>query len=225
MWFWRRFLRKTCMFSGARKMKLLLMMMSSKFREPVRIDGSFKGRPPVGIGLAVFGLGFLAACMTNGVHTGFYESWTSWIPRIFVFGVGGVFMGAGVGFLWVSHAMKRCVPAAELGARYSAEPDAVTDLAKEKGVQPRFIINGQSWYNPEDLGDAMTLLRPASSEGGNSLLRPAGASSNPHEQLLRPASSELGHMEIPSQTAGQTDHKASDETTLNVSVGGQDRHE
>jgi hypothetical protein len=202
--------------------------LQSKFKEPVRIDGSFKGRPPLWFGAVVFGAGLLVALKSNGSPPGPYESsYTSLIPKIFVFCVGLVFMGAGAGLLWVRHAMKRCVPAAELGARYSAEPDTVTKLATERGVRPRFIVNGQSWYNPEDLGDAMTLLRPATQndEPNEMLLRPARASSNPTEQLLRSSSLAGVQSELPARSVKLSTFEQPADTEQAVHVGGKERHE
>jgi hypothetical protein len=198
--------------------------LQSKFKGPVKIDGSFKGKPPIGFGLILIGLGALTAAMSAGVHPNPTDaSYSVWLVRLFIVLVGMLFMGAGVGFLRVRHALKRCMPADALGALYSAEPDAVSELAKERGIQPRFIINGQSWYNPDDLGDAMTLLRPASSEGSNSLLRPAGASASPPDQLLRTSSPTAEQSEIPAQPTYHSNCQVNAEQ--NVHVGTGDSHE
>jgi hypothetical protein len=70
-----------------------------------------------------------------------------------------------------------------------------TDFQKTmeaRGIKPRYNVNGQDYYDPEELGDVATLLRASQQPNitPETLLRPAAKADTPQEQLLRVVSGE-----------------------------------
>jgi hypothetical protein len=61
-----------------------------------------------------------------------------------------------------------------------------------RGIKPRYNINGQDYYDPQELGDVATLLRASQQPIATSetLLRPTAHTMTPSEQLLRIVSEE-----------------------------------
>ena len=60
---------------------------------------------------------------------------------------------------------------------------------RERGIEPRCIIEGKEYFDVADFGDAAVLLRPAESPAnpGPTLLRPAVGGATPGSSLLMPA--------------------------------------
>jgi hypothetical protein len=78
-------------------------------------------------------------------------------------------------------------PLPTLCKRLGKSPAQVYQLAAERGVKPRYIVNGLEYYMSADFLDADTLLRPSDAppEQPATLLRPAGAGEVATGELLR----------------------------------------
>lgn len=77
----------------------------------------------------------------------------------------------------------------ELAEQLSAPELTCLLLARERGIEPRCIINGREYFDLKDFGEAAILLRAAAepAEPDGSLLRPAAGSEVDPASLLRPA--------------------------------------
>jgi hypothetical protein len=71
-----------------------------------------------------------------------------------------------------------------LASRLGVTDRQLRQLAAERGVRPKLILNGQSMYAASDFEDIMSLLRPAEGEE-RTLLQPAGAAPPDPRSLLR----------------------------------------
>ena len=70
--------------------------------------------------------------------------------------------------------------------------------ARERGVEPRCIINGEEYYRPGDFGDVDSLLRAADAprDANSTLVRPAQFAESKLEHLVRPTSESTEEREI-----------------------------
>ncbi len=89
--------------------------------------------------------------------------------------------------------MKNVAPSNEVSSQFGLDESALTALAREHAVKPRYNINGRDYYNMADFGDITTLLRASVEPNvpqAATLLRPAGnvIEASP-ETLLRAAAS------------------------------------
>jgi len=79
------------------------------------------------------------------------------------------------------------VPAEEVGPLLRKIEDEARVLLEEKGIRPRYEINGRPFYDGAAFGEVTTLLRAARAiEEPGQLLRPASNLESDSATLVRP---------------------------------------
>jgi hypothetical protein len=78
-------------------------------------------------------------------------------------------------------------PLEQTAERLGVSQTDLAQLAEERGIRPRIILNDVPLYEPAEFVDAERLLRPSEAPIGGDLLRPAGAVRGDEELLLHPA--------------------------------------
>ena len=98
---------------------------------------------------------------------------------------------------WWARAMYRHVmrltPAAEVSARMGVDEASLKQLAQERGVKPRMLLNDEPYYDASELSDALSLLRGSSAQQvpPDALLRPVSGTPAPEpDALLRAAAAD-----------------------------------
>ncbi len=79
----------------------------------------------------------------------------------------------------------RCVTLDEAAAKQGVSAQELEESLAARGVQPKYILNGDPAYLPDDVDAALRLLRPASAPDG-ALLRPTAAQPASGDTLVRP---------------------------------------
>jgi len=105
---------------------------------------------------------------------------------------GVVFTGVGQWALHMRRKVLRLAPPEVVRERYGLEPAALQQLAAERNVRPQLILNGEPYYEPADVVEALSLLRASSAAQAapDSLLRAAGGAGVPRQDALLRASGE-----------------------------------
>ena len=76
----------------------------------------------------------------------------------------------------------------QVAADLEVDAEGLDRLAKGREIKPRVILDGVPYYNLSDLGEAALLLRAASPNAEETLLRTAESSKTDDTTLLQPAS-------------------------------------
>jgi hypothetical protein len=98
--------------------------------------------------------------------------------------------------IWWRYGLRRrltqLLPADRVCVQIGMEELDFQKTMEARGIKPRYNINGQDYYDPQELGDVATLLRASQQPIATSetLLRPTAHTMTPSEQLLRIVSEE-----------------------------------
>ncbi len=115
------------------------------------------------------------------------------LPILVLTGVLGVLAASSAFLVWQRRRSRRCLSAEQVAAQFGTSPEEAQRSLAERGVKPRFIVDGLPVYDPAHVTDAGTLLRPADPPAGETLLRAAApAVQADAATLLRPAMGEAG---------------------------------
>lgn len=154
----------------------------------------------VGIPFCVYG-GFAAigliVILLTALITGKWESYFTTLSG--VAGIHAITFGAtGYWSLWMRRRIQALSPPDQASERLGISHEELQDLATERGIKPRMVINGEDFYDLADFDPALTLVRASQQPGTTSdtLLRPASSSSpsNP-EELLRPDEQQINRLQ------------------------------
>ncbi len=115
-----------------------------------------------------------------------------------LYGAGGLLLAAaihGLVGLWAYRFQQRVqslVPAEEVGPLLRMTEDEARALLEEKGIRPRYEINGRPFYDGAAFGEVATLLRAARpNEDPRQLLRPASSVESDPDALVRPVAASV----------------------------------
>ena len=100
---------------------------------------------------------------------------------------GLVFTSIGLWSLRMHRHVTGLAPAAKLAESLGLEGAALRDLASQRNIKPRIILNDEPYYDPTDFVDALSLLRGSAplDTSQDDLMRPACAEPAPADGLLR----------------------------------------
>jgi hypothetical protein len=155
-------------------------------KEPMIFYGGGDGVPPACLCLVFLAAGVLVFCI--GLNPDL------WRPsEIGPFGQGEMFFGfalmaIGGWLLKVRNDILRLLPTEALCARMELPEATLKRIAQEHGIRPRYIVNGQDYYAPDDFDveAAKTLLRAASPfDHQKTLLRSSMDDLQSPQRLLR----------------------------------------
>ena len=166
------------------------MMKRNESAEPVIVSGFQNGVPPLGICLAFCLAGLLLfGCVW---HTG-PGGWQR--TDIGPFNLGLLFFGTlfecvgGLFFKWRRDVL-RLESEETVCRKFGVDKAALQRLIEDRGIRPRYVVNGQSLYDLADFREANMLLRASAAPNAppETLLRPASVNvETPPETLLRAA--------------------------------------
>jgi hypothetical protein len=167
-------------------MRISTSTRRGKKRNTVVIEGDFRGRPPVMIGLVMIFLPglFLFAMINDAIETiaaGGPVPFGNLVPL----GICSVFVAFGVGMTRASLRMRRMVTISEAADRLGMSRAQFLQRVNTVGIEPDYEVNGEPMFLPDTV-DELSLLRPASgtSDHEHTLLRAAG-SGDLGDDLLR----------------------------------------
>lgn len=105
-------------------------------------------------------------------------------------------IGMALFLLRVGRTSAACVNVEQAAERLGMDTDGMRHAIAERGIQPRYILNGEPVYQMEEITGAAQLLRAAQTPVAEGLLLPTSATL-PHsgEQMLRPVVGEPAAVE------------------------------
>jgi hypothetical protein len=101
---------------------------------------------------------------------------------------GVIFTSIGQWALGMRRHILRLKPAEEVAAQHGVDAATLRELAEQRNIKPRMILNDQPYYDPTEFVDALSLLRAGSAPPTDpaSLLHPVtGSTENRGDELLR----------------------------------------
>ena len=105
-------------------------------------------------------------------------------PFMLIWGLG--FGGFGIALWLVRKKLLKLSPLADLGAQIDMDGRSLQQTLEDRGIQPHFVVNGQPYYDPRELGGRANLLR-AANESEMTLLHPTSPPNPESQYLVRPA--------------------------------------
>lgn len=115
-------------------------------------------------------------------------------PAMTLIGVGLIhfvlFAAIGQWALAMRRHVLRLKPAEEVSAELGVDAAALRELAEQRSIKPRIILNDKPYYDPTEFVDALSLLRASSArqaDPGSLLHAAAGPQSTPSGDLLTTA--------------------------------------
>lgn len=179
--------------------------------------GGWKNGPPLWF-CRMF-LAFGITLLTAGILTGLFASGNASeaTTALYLTGTTHSIVSA-IMFRWRRN-YEAQMPVEKICERLGVDAETVRQIAVEKDIKPRSIINEQPMYNLHDFGDVGTLLRASEAPvSADTLLRAVDSapSSTPQEELLRASSAEPTGKKAAAKTTAQTEEK---EETAHVVLG------
>lgn len=140
--------------------------------------------------------------------------------EIFVVGVLGIsFAGAGIAAAYTGLKLPRTVNSKNLAKLMGVSEEELSKLAEDRGVDVRYIVNGEDYYRAEDFDEASLLRSGVRIDSPSELLRAArtAQSTTPSSQLLRGSGPELeGQLRLPRSPAKLEYPVGQSQTEVNV---------
>ena len=133
----------------------------------------------------VAGVGGLCALIYGSLH-----SFASPVLPLMAVGLthGIVFTAIGAWSLAMYRFVKRLRPADEVRSTLGLDAVQLKQLAEQRNIKPRILLNDEPYYDPSDFTDALSLLRASSAVRADTeaLLRAVnGPAHAPSDELLR----------------------------------------
>lgn len=155
--------------------------------EPIIISGFEGGAPGLWFSLTFVVMGILTLLSASSP-----QNWKPTDGGMGPTGMGMFFFGSvltalGGWFLKTKWHIEELTPLPLLCERLGKNAMQVQKFAAERGVKPRYVVNGLEYYASSDFVDAESLLRASEApvEETASLLRPATAGETAPDTLLR----------------------------------------
>jgi hypothetical protein len=155
--------------------------------EPIIVSGFAGGAPGLWFSLSFLVVGIMTLLLASQPE--------NWHPVDGGFGptglglafFGSILTGLGGWFLKTKWHIEELTPLPALCTLLGKNAAQVQRLAAERGVKPRYVVNGLEYYASSDFIDSASLLRAseAPEEKKETLLRPAGAGEVNSQELLR----------------------------------------
>jgi hypothetical protein len=166
---------------------------------PIIITGSFKGAPPVWfcLGFLLIGLLFLIAAIL-GFAPGF-------AGRLMWGLLGAILGGIGVALLHARREIHRSDSPESLARQFGVSERDLRDIIRERGIEPRYVVNGEPFFDPKAFGDPALLLRAIEKPAEDVLLRVPERQAGEAEHLLR-TTHESVYGDVPEKADGGVPH-------------------